>query len=224
MAMLLTSSWSPSGRCKGIDGERLFRRYKSTGHRSADASRRKRSSAGGRSRCCRVPPSDLRRLRPLAGARRLWCVTSVGLRPPASRTSELSILTLLVLIVGLSRLRTDITLQGARLPGYRRARPGLSEGRTQLKPAFEPICRNLPQGADHTGGRHISWRTLDRKTPTAMWTTWKNHSTFRTSAESGDWAGAADLNRFAAMRSRKLADIKHRLILLSCRSVRRPPA
>src|ERR1700730_3070724 len=35
--------------------------------------------------------------------------------------------------------------------------------------------RNLPQGADHAGGRHISWRTLDRKTPTV---TWKDHSTF----------------------------------------------
>ena len=38
--------------------------------------------------------------------------------------------------------------------------------------------RNLPQGADHAGGRHISWRTLDRKTPTAIWTTWKDHLTF----------------------------------------------
>src|SRR5438105_15181947 len=34
--------------------------------------------------------------------------------------------------------------------------------------------RNLPQGAGHADGRHVSWRTLDRKTPTV---TWKDHST-----------------------------------------------
>src|ERR1700737_1588283 len=33
-----------------------------------------------------------------------------------------------------------------------------------LRGCLIPRGRNLPQGADHAGGRHISWRTLDRKT------------------------------------------------------------